>query len=355
MNETNGRMNHKVPLWFIRSYNRPMTTGNAVLPHRPLGKTGLSVSEIGFGGWGIGKSMWGRTEDRESAAALRAALDAGVDYFDTAYAYGAGHSERLIARAFKEAGRRATVSTKVPPKNMEWPGHPRAPLARTFPPDWVRLSVERSLRNLGTPIDVVQLHVWHDEWLKDRLWPELADTMAALVKEGKVLHWGASLNNDDPDSGLELVKSGRVALVQVLFNMFDQRAADRLLPLCRQKGVGVVVRCPFDEGGLTGTLTPGTRFEPEDFRSHYFGGDRLAETCRRAKALAADAVGGKAATLAEAALKYALSFDAVSTVIPGMRREGHVRENVRAADGRYFDAAGLAAVARHRWVRDFYL
>lgn len=326
------------------------------LPHRPLGRTGIFVSEIGFGGWGIGKSMWGRTDDHESMKALHAAFDAGVDYFDTAYAYGHGHSERLIARLFKEIGRRATVSTKVPPKNMEWPGHPRARLALVFPPDWVRLCVERSLRNLSEQsLPIVQFHVWHDQWLKDPLWPELAETLAALKKEGKVRHWGASLNNDDPGSALELVKTGAVDAVQVLFNMFDQRAADRLLPLCREKGVGVVVRCPFDEGGLTGTLTRETRFEPEDFRSHYFGGDRLAETCRHAQELTQTVVGPKAETLATAALKYCLSFDAVATVIPGMRRVTHVNSNVRAADGIYFDVRELAEIAKHRWVRDFYL
>jgi aryl-alcohol dehydrogenase-like predicted oxidoreductase len=326
------------------------------LPHRPLGRTGLSVAEIGFGGWGIGKSMWGRTEDVESLKALRAALDVGIDYFDTAYAYGGGHSERLIARLLKETGGRALVSTKVPPQNMEWPGHPRSALARVFAPEWLRLSTERSLRNLGTDsIELLQLHVWHDAWLQDPLWPEVQETMAALRREGKVRRFGASLNNDDPNTGLKLVASGAVSVVQVLFNMFDQRPVDKLLPLCKENGVGVVARCPFDEGGLTGMLTRQTRFEPEDFRSHYFGGDRLVETCGHAEALTRAVVGPKAETLAEAALKYCLSFDAVSVVIPGMRRASHVNFNVRAADGNYFDTAELAAISEHRWVRDFYL
>lgn len=326
------------------------------LPHRTLGRTGLSVSEIGFGGWGIGKSMWGRTEDEESMKALHAALDAGIDYFDTAYAYGHGHSERLIARLVRETGCDATVSTKVPPKNMEWPGHPRARLELVFPPDWVRLCVERSLKNLAVEtLAVAQLHVWHDDWLGDPLWPALAETLSALRREGKVRHWGASLNSDDPDSGLGLVDHGTVDIVQVLLNLFDQRAADRLIPLCHRRNVGVVVRCPFDEGGLTGTLTRETRFEPEDFRSHYFGGDRLPETCRRAEALTRTVVGPKAETLAVAALKYGLSFEGVSCVIPGMRRATHVRSNVRAADGVYYDRRELSEIAKHRWIRNFYL
>jgi len=326
------------------------------LPQRTLGRTGLSISEIGFGGWGIGKSMWGPTDDHESMQALHAAFDAGINYFDTAYAYGHGHSERLIARLFKEKGRRGVVSTKVPPKNMEWPGHPRAKLALVFPPDWLRLSVERSLRNLSSDsLEIYQFHVWNDSWLKDPMWPELAEEMARLKTEGKVRSWGVSINNDDPESAIELVETGLIGVVQVLFNMFDQRAADRLLPLCRKKGVGVIVRCPFDEGSLTGMLTPDIRFAPEDFRSHYFGGERLTETCRRADLLARTVIGPKAETLAAAALKYCLSFDATTTVIPGMRKVAHVTFNARACDGNYFDGAELSEIAKHRWVRDFYL
>ena len=323
---------------------------------RLLGRTGIKVSEIGFGGWGIGKSMWGKTDDAESMRALHAALDAGIDYFDTAYAYGHGHSERLITRLFKEAGKRATVSTKIPPKNMEWPAHPRTALAIAFPPDWVQTCVERSLRNLSVDcLTLEQFHVWTDAWLKDPLWPEVADTFARLKKEGKIQFVGASINSDDPDSALELIRSGFVDQVQVLFNLFDQRAADNLFPLAKEKKVAVVVRCPFDEGGLTGQLKPDTKFEPEDFRSHYFGGERLGETCRRVAALEKVTLGGKAPTISLAALKYALSFDAVSTVIPGMRKVSHVAQNVLASDGRYYNDKELKAIAEHRWVRHFYL
>lgn len=323
---------------------------------RTLGRTGLSVSEIGFGGWGIGKSMWGKTDDFESMKALHAALETGITYFDTAYAYGHGHSERLIAQLFKETGARATISTKVPPKNMEWPAHPRTALGFAFPPEWIATSTERSLRNLSTDcLTLQQFHVWHDNWLKDPLWPEVLGTLERLKKEGKIRFVGVSINSDDPDSALEIVRTGLIDQVQVLFNLFDQRALDRLFPLCREKGVGVVVRCPFDEGGLTGKLTPQTRFEPEDFRSHYFGGERLAETCRRADSVGKIVLGPKADSLAVAALKYCLSFDAVTTVIPGMRRVTHVNDNCRASDGKYYSAAELKKIAAHRWVRHYYL
>ncbi|MHB2026858.1 MAG: aldo/keto reductase [Elusimicrobiota bacterium] len=323
--------------------------------YRPLGRTGIRVSEIGFGGWGIGKSMWGKTDDVQSLRALHAALDCGINYFDTAFAYGHGHSEQLIARLVKETRSPVIVSTKIPPKNMQWPARPLVPLSMAFPPSWILECVERSLRNLRVErLDLEQFHVWTDSWLNDPLWPEVAQTIERLKKEGKIRYFGASLNSDTPDSGLELVRSGFVDQVQVLFNLFDQRAAGRLFPLCAEKNVGVVVRCPFDEGGLAGDLSPETRFEPEDFRSYYFAGERLAETYRRVQALKPAALGSKAVSLSAAALKFCLSFPQVSAVIPGMRRESHVISNAAVSDGNYYDRKELQALARHCWVRDFY-
>jgi aryl-alcohol dehydrogenase-like predicted oxidoreductase len=328
----------------------PATT----LPCRTLGRTGLAVSEIGFGGWGIGKAMWGHTDDSESMGALRRALELGINYFDTAAVYGHGHSERLIGRLLRGTSMEAYVGTKIPPKNMEWPAYPRARLELAFPPDWVIASTERSLRNLRIDrIDLLMLHVWTDHWLKDPLWPETQAAFDRLRRDGKIRAVGISINSDDPDSVIEAVRSGVTDAVQVIYNLFDQRPAARLLPLCREKGVGVVVRCPFDEGALTGTLAPNTRFDPGDFRSYYFGGDRLAETCRRADVLRS-LLAPHARGLAQAALKFCLSHPAVSTVIPGMRIAAHVEANVLAADGKIFDAALLETLKSHAWVRDFY-
>ncbi len=327
-----------------------------MLARRVLGRTKLKVSEIGFGGWGIGKTMWGRTEDSESIHVLRRALDLGINYYDTAYVYGHGHSEKLIARALRESGSSAVVATALPPKNMEWPAKPRLPLAYAFPPAWVVECTERSLRNLRSDcLALQQLHVWTDSWLKDKLWPETAQTLDDLKKQGKIRFLGISVNSDDPNSALEAVRSGLFDCIQVTLNIFDQRALEKLIPLCAEKSVGVVVRCPFDEGGLTGSLTPQTRFEPSDFRSHYFAGERLGETCRRAKALEKILLGDGVSSLAQGALKFCLSFPAVSTAIAGMRKVSHVQENVRAADGRYFDKSLLRRLEEHAWDRNFYV
>lgn len=331
-----------------------MASVKQTMRSRVLGRTKISVSEIGFGGWGIGKTMWGPSDDSESMRALHSAVDQGITYFDTAFAYGHGHSEKLIAKLFKEIGRRLTVSTKIPPKNMEWPARSSTSLAMAFPPDWIVSCVERSLRNLATErLTLEQFHVWTDVWLKDPLWPRVVETFVNLKKQGKVQFVGVSAG-DDPETVRGLVESGFADQVQVLFNLFDQRAAEVLFPLCKEKGVAVVVRCPFDEGSLTGELKPDTRFPPEDFRGHYFGGLRLKETCERLSALEKDVVGDKAPNLATAALKFALSFDAVSTVIPGMRKSSHVVKNVLASDGRYYDAEEIARLFKHKWVRNFY-
>ena len=322
---------------------------------RKLGRSGLEVSSIGFGGWGIGKSMWGDTDDGESLRALRAALDLGMDFFDTASVYGHGHSERLIAQAVREAGGRACVASKIPPRNMEWPANPRTRLANAFPPDWILSCTERSLRNLRTDcLELQQFHVWTDSWLKDPLWRESLEAVRSLRAQGKIRLFGVSINSDEPDSALELVRSGAVDVVQVIYNLFDQRAARRLFPLCARMGVGVVVRCPFDEGSLTGSLEPDTRFPPEDFRNFYFGGDRLGETCRRVESLRALLVGPHAASLSEAALRFCLSRAEVSSVIPGMRLKAHVESNARAAGCLPFDAALLDALRKHEWIRDYY-
>lgn len=332
-----------------------MSAPSAVMPRRPFGQSGLQVSEVGFGGWGIGKSMWGVTDDEESLKALRAAVEAGVDYFDTAAVYGHGHSERMIARVLRETGSKALVGTKVPPRNMEWPAHERTRLAHAFPPDWVRASAERSLRNLRRDsLDLLMFHVFHDRWMADAMWADTLGAFTRLKEEGKVRLVGISVNSDDPDSALEAVRAGTADAVQVILNLFDQRALERLLPACRERGTAVVVRCPFDEGGLTGALTPDTRFPPEDFRSYYFGGDRLAETCRRADALKALLVPARADTLAEAALRFCLSFPAVSTVIPGMRTAAHVAANAKAADGRLLPPEVLRELKAHAWTRNFY-
>lgn len=321
------------------------------MKRRPLGKTGLEVSEIGFGAWGIGGSMWIGAKDDESRRALHRALDLGVNLIDTAIVYGQGRSERLVGEVLRERPERVFVATKVPPKDLVWPAAKGIPVAKTFPADHLVRFCEKSLRNLGSDhVDLLQFHVWCDEYLDQDGWQE---AWLGLKRAGKARWLGVSVNDHDPASGLRAVGSGLFDAVQVIYNIFDPTPAAELLPACQRHGVGVLARVPLDEGGLTGTITPATVFPKGDFRNDYFRGDRKRQVFERAEALKAE-LGEEARTLPELALRFCLSHDAVSTVIPGMRRLATVEANAAVSDGRRLSPALLARLAAHAWPRNFY-
>jgi aryl-alcohol dehydrogenase-like predicted oxidoreductase len=317
--------------------------------YRELGRSGLSVSEIGYGAWGIGESGWvGATED-ESVRALHRAVDLGVNFIDTARGY--GESERIVGRVVRErTGDEVYVATKVPPKGGAWAPDGLDP-AVTFPGAHIRDSLETSLRTSGLDhFDVLQFHVWSDEWVGRGDWLETIDE---LKQEGKIRLFGVSINDHQPDNALALVRSGVVDTVQVIYNIFDQAPADALLPACQEHGVGVIVRVALDEGGLTGRITTDTTFPEGDFRSRYFRDDRPAQVEQHVNAIIAD-LGIAPDEMAETALRYVLSAPAVSTVIPGMRTVRNVERNTSVSDGRLLTGDQLAVLAKHRWQRNYY-
>ena len=319
--------------------------------YRQLGRTGIEVSEIGYGAWGIGGSQWGGADDDESIQALNRAIDLGVNFIDTALAYGEGRSERLVGQVVRERGETVHVATKVPPKNRIWPAPDGIALEEVFPPGYVRDCAERSLGNLGMEtVDLLQLHVWNDEWAGRG---ELVDEIEGLRSAGKIRHFGISINDHQPANGLRMVESGAVDTVQVIYNVFDQSPEDELFPACREQGVGVIARVPLDEGGLTGRIDASTEFADDDFRGHYFRGDRKREVHERATAIASD-LGIAEDQLADSALRFILSEPAVSTVIPGMRSLRNVERNVAVSDGRVLGDEQREKLRAHRWVRDFY-
>jgi aryl-alcohol dehydrogenase-like predicted oxidoreductase len=318
---------------------------------RPLGKTGLEVSEIGFGAWGIGQTMWIGAQDEESLRALERAIELGVNFIDTALAYGDGHSEKLVGRTVRGRPETVYVATKIPPRNMRWPASGDDRAEDAFPGEHIRRCTETSLRNLGLDtIDVQQFHVWHDNWLEQGDWLE---TIQALKQEGKIRLFGVSINDHEPETALKLVRSGNVDTVQVIYNIFDQSPEDELFPAVEQHGVGVIARVPFDEGGLTGSIRPDSEFPEGDFRASYFRGDRKQQVADRVRAIADDLGIGPAA-IAETALRYVLSSDAVSTVIPGMRSIRNVERNCAAGDGRGLPPEQVEKLHAHRWDRNFY-
>jgi aryl-alcohol dehydrogenase-like predicted oxidoreductase len=319
------------------------------MEYRALGRTGLTVSEIGYGAWGIGASNWVGAREDESVAALRRALELGVNFIDTARGY--GESERIVGRVVREHPGEVLVATKVPPKNATWPAPAGLHPDETFPGTHIRDSLEESLRVSGLEaFDVLQLHVWSDEWVGKGDWLE---TIADLKREGKVRFFGVSINDYQPENALELIGTGTVDTVQVIYNVFHQAPEERLLPACHEHGVGVIVRVALDEGGLTGRVTAGSTFPDGDFRNTYFGGGRAAEVEEHVTALTAD-LGIDAGGLADVALRYVLDAPAVSTVIAGMRSVRNVERNCATSDRRRLTEEQRAVLRRHRWERDFY-
>ncbi len=310
----------------------------------------MRVSEIGFGGWAIGGG-WGPQEDAESLKALNAAIDRGVTFIDTAAGYGNGRSERLIGQVLQDRGEKVFVATKTPPKPGPWPPSPYDRLEDRYPESYLRRSVEERLVNLGVErLDLLQLHTWTRAWNGE---PVAFRVLASLKKEGKIRAVGVSTPEQDQNSVIDLMRQGLIDTVQVIYNIFEQEPAAELLPVAREQGVGVIVRVALDEGALAGRLTPGTKFDPGDFRTRYFAGDRLERTVKRVAAVATD-IDGTGYTLPQAALKFVLAHPAVSTVIPGIRSVAQAAANTSVSDLPDMPEALQERLHRHNWLRGFW-
>jgi aryl-alcohol dehydrogenase-like predicted oxidoreductase len=318
---------------------------------RKLGRHGPEVSEIGFGAWGIGGG-WGPPDDEAALNALHRAVDIGVTFIDTAHMYGEGRSERLIGQVLRERAETIRVATKVPPLNRVWPARAGTDVDAAFPKGHIRAHTERSLTQLGLDVlDLQQAHVWNPDWLGQGDWQQ---EVTDLKAEGLIRAFGVSINDHQPGSAVELVRSGVVDTVQTIYNVFDQSPEDELFPACAENGVGVVVRAGLDEGGLTGTVRPGVEFEPEDWRNAYFRDGRPAQVQEHATRLVDD-LGIDVAQLPETALRYVLSAPEVSSVVVGMRRPSTVDRNAGIGDGRGLPAEQVALLKKHRWERNFYM
>jgi aryl-alcohol dehydrogenase-like predicted oxidoreductase len=320
---------------------------------RRLGKTGYMVSEVGYGAWGIGGKQWRGSGDDEAFGSLRRAVELGLNFIDTALAYGDGHSEELIGAFLKETRASVRVATKVPPKNQLWPAQPGIQIDQVFPVDYVVASTEQSLRNLQVDcLDLQQFHVWNPEWIARDEW---RTAIEKLKQAGKVRYFGISINDHQPDSALEAVATGLIDTVQVIYNVFDQSPERNLFLATQQFDVGVLARCPFDEGSLTGSVTESSVFEPGEFRAWYFRGDHKRQVVEHVSALQADlAAAGAQEPLADTALRFCLSTPAVTTVIPGMRRVYNVERNCGVSQKGPLPKGILQVVRRHAWEKNFY-
>jgi aryl-alcohol dehydrogenase-like predicted oxidoreductase len=316
------------------------------MEYRRFGRTGWMVGEIGYGMWGMGG--WTGSDDLESLESLSRAVELGCNFFDTAWAYGDGKSETLLAElARRHPDSRIYKATKIPPRNRIWPSRRGFRIEDCFPPDYIREYAERSLTNLGTSsIDLLQFHVWEDAWANDESWKR---TMDDLRSEGLVRAVGISVNRWEPTNVLKSLETGQIDAVQVIYNIFDQAPEDELFPLCRELDIAVIARVPFDEGTLTGTLTKQSRWPKGDWRNTYFVPENLEQSVDRAEALKLLIPEGM--TMPELALRWILAEPTVSTIIPGMRKRAHVDANIGVSDGKPLDANLLARLRGYRWDR----
>jgi aryl-alcohol dehydrogenase-like predicted oxidoreductase len=316
------------------------------MKYRRFGRKGWQVGEVGYGMWGMGG--WTGSDDQESLASLQHAVDLGCNFFDTAWAYGGGHSEALLGNLVRaNPDKRLYTATKIPPRNGRWPSRRDFKLDDCFPPEHIDEYVRSSLENLGlTSVDLILFHTWEDSWLADDRW---ARKIEELRREGLFQAVGISINRWEPWNGVQAVRSGLIDAVQVIYNIFDQNPEDELFVACAEQDVAVIARVPFDEGTLTGTLTRESRWPEDDWRSAYFVPENLNSSVEHAEAL--KKVLPANMNMTEMALRFILSNPDVSTVIPGMRKLRHVEANTSASDLGPLSPELLAKLREFRWVR----
>ena len=316
------------------------------MKYRRLGRTNFSVSEIGHGLWGM--SGWTGSDDDRSAQALQTAADMGCNFFDTAWAYGQGNSDRLLGQLIsRNPQKRLYAASKIPPMNQKWPASSAYRYEDVFPEEHMLKHARLIRAALGVDsIDLLQFHVWDDSWAENKEWRR---TVERLKKEKLIQYFGLSLNRWEPFNGIKAIRTGLVDTVQVIYNIFDQSPEDELFRVCEEMDIGIIARVPLDEGSLGGKLTPDTRFPEGDWRSRYFGPENMPATLKRVSALKAILPDGM--SLPEMALRFILSNKLVSTTIVGMRNMDHVRSNLALGDGAGLDPALVQKLRHHRWDR----
>lgn len=317
---------------------------------RKIGNSGPEVSEIGFGAWAIGGS-WGAQSKEDSHLGLETALDRGVNFIDTAAGYGNGKSEKIIGEFLKSRSERVYVCTKTPPAPGKWPPSPYCKMELRYSEKYLRENVEERLSNLQVDsLDVLLLHTWTRAWNDN---PMPLKILQKMKTEGLIKQIGISTPEHDQNCVIQLMRDGMVDVLQVIYNIFEQEPAAQLFPVAKETGTGIIVRVAFDEGVLTGKYTGKETFGSDDFRSNYFAGDRLARGVKRTEEIKKE-FKESGYTMPELALKFALSHEAVSTVIPGIRNQQQAIMNTAVSDLPELSEDILEQLREHTWNRGFW-
>ncbi len=317
------------------------------MKYRILGRTGLRVSEIGFGAWAIG-SHWGTQNVSDSIDSLNKAMDLGLNFIDTALGYGNGKSEQIIAEVLKERREEVTVATKIPPADGPWPPSPYCNVEERYPEKYIRKTVDTCRKNLDTDcIDILQLHTWTRAWNRN---PKPLDVLHKLKSEGIIKYIGISTPEQDQNALVHLMKEGYLDTVQVIYNIFEQEPAAELLPVALDNNIGVIVRVAYDEGMLTGKYKSNQLFPKDDFRSKYFEGDRVYRAVKRVDKIKKE-LENTEFTMAQAALKFVLAHPAVSTIITGIRNKNQATQNLKTSELPELPEDIMHKLQQHAWLR----
>tara|TARA_R110002051_G_scaffold64139_1_gene116742 strand:+ start:23768 stop:24739 length:972 start_codon:yes stop_codon:yes gene_type:complete len=316
------------------------------MKYRRFGRTDWQVSEVGYGMWGM--AGWTASDDAQSAKSLDLAVENGINFFDTAWGYGEGHSEELLGELVKRhPSKKIYTASKIPPKNFQWPAKPEYAFEDSYPTAHIMEYTHKTLKNLNMEqIDLMQFHTWDDVWSDREEWQRAIED---LKTSGKVAAMGISMNRWEPENGIKALKTGLLDAVQVIYNIFDQAPIDILFPLCKQMDIATIARVPFDEGTLTGTMTKETKFPEGDWRGTYFVPENLISSVEHADALRPLLPQGM--TMAEMALRFILMNDNVGTTIPGMRKQRNVLANTATSDGKLLSNELYEELKKHRWDR----
>lgn len=320
------------------------------MKRRTFGKQGPEISEIGFGAWAIGGS-WGEQSEKDSLEGLETALNRGVNFIDTAAGYGDGKSERIIGKFLKSRSEQVYVCTKTPPAPGKWPPSPYCKMEERYSEKYLRENVEERLGNLQLEsLDVLLLHTWTRAWNDN---PVPLKILHKMKSEGLIKQVGISTPEHDQNCVIQLMRDGMVDVLQVIYNIFEQEPAAQLFPVAKETGTGIIVRVAFDEGVLTGKYTGKESFGADDFRSNYFAGDRLERGVRRTEKIKKE-FKDSGYSMPELALKFALSHEAVSTVIPGIRNKQQAIMNTAVSDLPDLSEEMLIRLREHSWNRGFW-
>jgi len=290
------------------------------MKYRTLGRTGLSVSEVGFGAWAIGGASYGPTRDEDSLQALQAAWDHGVNFFDTADTYGHGHSEELIAKFLKGRRDKAVIASKV-----GWDFY-HGGSKKNFDFDYIRFACAESLKRLQT--DYIDLYQLHNPTLEAIETGDLFEVLDELKEAGKIRFYGVSVHV--PREALAGIHSGRADTVQLIFNLIDQRPVAEVFPEAQAHNIGIIAREPLACGLLTGKYTRESVFPKDDHRNRW-DRERMAHDLKKFERFKSVLQAPRLSPV-QLALEFVLSFESVSTVIPGAKTKEQVLENVGASE-----------------------